>query len=266
MKSIIGIVVIAALAGIVFWLVNRSTDTIYNNTASDTAGTEAGEAVFTFTPIEHASMVLEWGGQTIYVDPVGEKAKYPTSTPDIILITDIHGDHFSTSTLEALAVPQTRLVVPQAVADLLPSALQEQATVLVNGASTTLEGFVIEAVPMYNLPESPDSRHVKGRGNGYIVERIDTRVYIAGDTADTPEMRALRNINVAFVPMNPPYTMDVETAADAVLAFAPSVVYPYHYRGQDGLSDVEKFKALVEAGGKDIDVVLLDWYPDEEGG
>jgi L-ascorbate metabolism protein UlaG (beta-lactamase superfamily) len=113
---------------------------------------------------------------------------------------------------------------------------------------------------MYNLPESDDAYHTKGRGNGYVLDKNGTRVYVAGDTQGIPEMRALQNIDIAFVPMNLPFTMDVEEAADAVLEFKPKRVYPYHFRGREGLSDVNRFKELVNAGSEDIEVVLLDWY------
>ena len=109
---------------------------------------------------------------------------------------------------------------------------------------------------MYNLTEDRLQFHDKGRGNGYVVTVGATRVYIAGDTEDIPEMRALRNIHVAFVPMNLPYTMTEEQAASGVNAFNPEVVYPYHFQG----SDVEKFKALVEAGGGDTEVRIGNWY------
>lgn len=135
-----------------------------------------------------------------------------------------------------------------------------QVITLKNGESKKVEGISINAIPMYNLPESATAMHTKGRGNGYVLKAGGKSIYISGDTQGIPEMRALKNIDVAFVCMNLPYTMDVTEAADAVLAFAPKVVYPYHYRGKDGLSDVNKFKSLVDAGNKGIDVRLRDWY------
>ena len=114
---------------------------------------------------------------------------------------------------------------------------------------------------MYNLPESATAMHTKGRGNGYILTIGGKRIYISGDTQGIPEMRSLKNIDVAFVCMNLPYTMDIKEAADAVLAFKPAIVYPYHYRGKDGLSDVNAFKSLVDAGGQKIEVRLRNWYP-----
>jgi L-ascorbate metabolism protein UlaG (beta-lactamase superfamily) len=205
-------------------------------------------------------MVLKWGDTVIYTDPVGGAAAFQGQpAPDLIVVTDIHGDHLSTSTLSAV-IGDAALVVPQAVKDLLPEGLVSRAQVMKNGENISERDLSIEAIPMYNLPEADDSRHAKGRGNGYVLERDGFRVYIAGDTAGISEMRGLNNIDIAFIPMNLPFTMSVEDAADAVLDFKPKQVYPYHYRGQDGLADVNKFKQLVDAGNEDIEVVLVDWY------
>lgn len=114
---------------------------------------------------------------------------------------------------------------------------------------------------MYNLPENADSRHTKGRGNGYVINFGGKNVYISGDTEDILEMRHLKNIDVAFVCMNLPYTMDINQAASAVLEFKPKIVYPYHYRGQEGLADVNAFRQRVNEGNKNIEVRLVNWYP-----
>lgn len=212
------------------------------------------------SPISHATAVLKWGDMVIYTDPTGGAEAFADQpTANIVLVTDIHGDHLSTSTLAGVVGTAT-LVVPQAVKELLPADLAERAKVLANGQTLDEQGLKIEAIPMYNLPESTDSRHTKGRGNGYVIEHDGFRVYVAGDTAGIPEMRALKDIDMAFVPMNLPFTMGVEEAASAVLDFKPKQVYPYHYRGQDGLADVNKFKELVNQGNSNIAVVLLDWY------
>lgn len=113
---------------------------------------------------------------------------------------------------------------------------------------------------MYNLPESEDSRHPKGRGNGYILTLGNQNVYISGDTSGIPEMRDLRNIDIAFICMNLPYTMDIHEAAEAVLDFKPKVIYPYHYRGSNGLSDIEEFKNLISKSSNTIEVRLKEWY------
>lgn len=207
-------------------------------------------------PINHATLALQWNGVTIYVDPVGEKERFKgLPSPDLILLTDIHGDHLSKQTLEALAKTETKLVAPSAVGDQLPADLLERTTILNNGKKTELRGISIEAIPAYNTTPERLKFHAKGRGNGYVVTLGGKRVYISGDTEDTPEMRALRNIDVAFLCMNLPYTMTVQQAAEAVRAFKPKIVYPYHSRG----SDLEKFKALVGANAG-VEVRLKDWY------
>ncbi|QCR21345.1 MBL fold metallo-hydrolase [Pontibacter sp. SGAir0037] len=216
----------------------------------------------TIQPVLHGTLVLSWNNQTIYVDPYGGPDAFAgLAAPDLILITDVHGDHLDTKTLEGLETGKATIVAPQAVADMLPEALKQKAVVLGNGAKTEQLGISIAAIPMYNLPEAEDAMHPKGRGNGYILTIGGKNIYISGDTEDVPEMRTLKNIDVAFVCMNLPYTMDIDQAASAVLAFKPKVVYPYHYRGQQDLSDVESFKNKVNAKDKKIEVRLRKWYP-----
>ncbi|MEM9143046.1 MAG: MBL fold metallo-hydrolase [Bacteroidota bacterium] len=223
---------------------------------------DASLAIF---PIEHASAVLEWKDIVIYIDPVGgAKAFAGYRPPDLILITDIHDDHLHVETLLALDTQRAKIIVPQAVADKLPVAFIPQVDVLANGDSKTRYGITITAVPMYNLREEAIQFHSKGRGNGYVLDRGGQRLYFSGDTEDIPEMRGLQNIDKAFVCMNLPYTMPVERAADAVLEFKPKQVYPYHYRGNPKVSDVGQFKRLVEAGDPNIEVIQLDWYPEDE--
>ena len=218
--------------------------------------------ILTIQPIVHASLVLSTKKLTIYVDPSGGAANYTgLSSPDLILITDIHGDHFDPATIAAVKANNTVLIVPKAVADKMPDSIKIKMEILNNGETKAFSGISISAIPMYNIPESPTAMHTKGRGNGYVLLIGGKNIYISGDTQGIPEMRALTNIYVAFVCMNLPYTMDVPEAADAVLAFKPKIVYPYHYRGKGGLSDVNAFKSKVEAGNKNIEVRLRNWYP-----
>ncbi|HEA21767.1 hypothetical protein LCGC14_1219180 [marine sediment metagenome] len=226
--------------------------------------TEVVEEV-TIHPISHATAVLKWKDITIYVDPVGGAEAFEgQEAPDLILITDIHGDHFSTETLEALDTKKAKIMMPQAVADKMPDTFTPQIDVLNNGDSKERYDIKVEAIPMYNLREEAKEFHTKGRGNGYVLNMGDKRIYISGDTEDIPEMRNLKNIDIAFVCMNLPYTMTVESAADAVLEFKPKQVYPYHYRGKPDVGDVSKFKDLVNEGDSNIEVVQLDWYPEED--
>jgi L-ascorbate metabolism protein UlaG (beta-lactamase superfamily) len=228
------------------------------------ATSEVSSTPVKIIPIEHASAVLEWGGVTVYIDPVGGAAAFAgQQQPDLILITDIHGDHFSLETLQELNTAKAKIIMPQAVADLMPAAFTPEIDVLGNGKSKERFGIQVEAIPMYNLREEAKDFHTKGRGNGYVLSMNGERIYFSGDTEDIPEMRSLKNIDKAFICMNLPYTMTEESAAAAVLEFKPKQVYPYHYRGRPDVSDVAKFKALVNAGDPKIEVVQLDWYPKE---
>ena len=222
--------------------------------SGDSLTTTKGDLVI--HPINHATLALGWNNLTVYTDPVGGADRFAgLPRPDLILLTDIHGDHFNVDTLKAVMTERTGLVAPAAVAAQLPADLRARTAVLTNGETKTIRGLTIEAVPMYNTTPERAKYHTKGRGNGYVVAFADKRVYLSGDTEDIPEMRALKNIDVAFLCMNLPYTMTVEQAASAVREFRPKIVYPYHYRG----SDLEKFKKLVgeDAG---VEVRLRDWY------
>ncbi len=212
-------------------------------------------------PVHHSAIVFEWNGLTIYVDPHdGAQRFHAFAAPDLVFITDIHGDHLDSLTLNALDLTKARIIAPSAVFDLLPATLRQRCTIMANGATQQLLGIGVEAVAMYNMPDPNDPRHPKGRGNGYVLTIGGERIYISGDTEDIPEMRALQNIDVAFVCMNLPYTMTVEQAASGVLAFKPRMVYPYHYRGTNGLSDVARFKQIVQEGDPSIEVRSVDWY------
>ncbi|MCW3110402.1 MAG: fold metallo-hydrolase [Segetibacter sp.] len=226
-------------------------------TEPDHEKVKGGELII--QPITHATLVLSYNKKNIYIDPTGGANAFKgLAAPDVILVTDIHGDHFDPKTIEAINVSNAVLIVPQAVADKMPPSMDKQKLVILkNGDKTRQQGISIAAIPMYNLPEAPDAFHTKGRGNGYVLTIGGKNIYISGDTEDIPEMRGLKNIDIAFVCMNLPYTMDVNQAAQGVLAFKPKVVYPYHYRGQD----VNTFKTLVNAGDPNIDVRLRNWYP-----
>ena len=205
-----------------------------------------------FAPIQHASLILEAAGKVVYIDPAqGNYEGLPQA--DLILITDIHGDHMAPAVLAKLRKPGTVVFAPEAVAKTVTDA-----TIVRNGESRAWQKWTIEAVPMYNLKRGPQPGqlyHDKGRGNGYVLTFGGRRFYFSGDTEGIPEMRALRDIDVAFVCMNLPYTMPPEEAAEAVRAFHPKVVYPYHYRGSD-LGVFEKALA-----GSGIEVRLRNWYP-----
>lgn len=174
-------------------------------------------------------------------------------TPDLILITHAHGDHFSVPVLSAVAGPNTVLAVPQQVYDGLPPALKAKATIMANGDLSTLAGIDVQAVPAYNVSPDRLNYHPKGTGNGYVLSLGGKRIYLAGDTEETPELKNLANIDVAFIPMNLPFTMTQEAAAQWVKDFKPKIVYPYHYSGAD-LTD------FVKAVGSSAEVRLRKWY------
>lgn len=221
------------------------------------------EGPLVIQPVLHGSLILSWKDGLIYVDPYGGLKRYEDfNKPEIILITDIHGDHFNQKTLDSLNTTTAKFIVPKAVNDMMSDPMKGKARIISNGEQLTINGIKIEAIPMYNLPNDETARHPKGRGNGYILTFGDTRLYISGDTEDISEMRNLENIDIAFVCMNLPYTMSVDQAASAVNEFKPKIVYPFHYRGKDGLSDVENFKRIVESQGLDVDVRLRNWYVD----
>jgi L-ascorbate metabolism protein UlaG (beta-lactamase superfamily) len=219
--------------------------------ATDVVKTSQGDV--SITPIQHGSVMLEIDGKIWHVDPWSRADYSSRPKADVILITDIHGDHMDPKAIAALSKPTTVIVAPKAVSETVT-----KAKVVANGEKITVSGVEIEAVPMYNLKRGPEAGklyHDKGRGNGYVLNVGNKRIYFSGDTEAVPEMKALKDIDVAFVCMNLPYTMPPEEAADGVKAFGPKVVYPYHYRG----SDLDVFvNALKNEPG--IEVRLREWY------
>lgn len=215
--------------------------------------------------IHHASLMLTWNGKHILVDPApandaGDAAAEFKSLPkpDVIVYTHSHYDHFSAAILGVVAWPGAVIVAPQEVYDAVPLPLQVKVQMMKNGDKITAGGIPVEAVPMYNTTPERAKFHPERLGNGYILTLGGKRIYIAGDTEETPELAHLPNIDAAFLPMNLPYTETVDAAAKWVKDFKPRVVYPYHFRNADGTkSDLAAFKADV-AGASDVRV--LDWY------
>jgi L-ascorbate metabolism protein UlaG (beta-lactamase superfamily) len=194
----------------------------------DTIKTETGDLKITF--LGHASLTLAYQGKVLYVDPVGN----PSGTPvdyskmpkaDLILVTHEHFDHLDPKAISVLRKEQAKIILTKACAEKVAGG-----TVMKNGEVLTVPGIKIEAVPAYNIAQK---FHPKGVGNGYILNFDKTRVYVAGDTENTPEMKQLKNIDIAFLPMNLPYTMTPEMVADAAKAFQPKILYPYHYGQTD---------------------------------
>lgn len=206
------------------------------------------------TPILHGSVLVEYGDTAIHVDPWSKGDYSATPKADLILVTDVHGDHLDPAAIEFVGQEGTDLIVSAAVAEQLGEGI-----VMANGDRKEVGGVVVEAVPMYNHHRGPEEGqlfHEKGRGNGYLLTLGNRRIYLAGDTACTPEMKALQDIDVAFVPMNLPYTMPPEEAAECVATFKPAIVYPYHYRGSDLQVFVDGLVGIPE-----VEVRIREWYP-----
>jgi L-ascorbate metabolism protein UlaG (beta-lactamase superfamily) len=240
---------------------STKTDTIVALEVSQ----QANPALLKITPISHATTVLNFNKEVVYLDPTGGAEAFSNfDKPTYVVITDIHGDHMDLKTLEALDLKETKIIAPQAVADKITAIKALEVIVINNDEEKLFTSFKLKAIPMYNLRKEALKFHSKGRGNGYVFTVNEERIYFSGDTEDVPEMRALKNIDKAFVCMNLPYTMVVESAADAVLAFKPKQVFPYHYRGTNGLSDVAKFKEIVNKNDPTIEVVQLNWYPNRK--
>ncbi len=214
--------------------------TVLAQLESDVIPTSDGDLKITF--IGHASLMFEFNGQVIQVDPYGKLADYAKlPKADLILVTHDHADHLDPDAIRRLRATNTTIILTALCAERLGTG-----TVMKAGDSLTVQGVKIEAVPAYNLiHKRPEGQpfHPRGAGIGYILTFGDNRVYVAGDTENTPEMKALKGIDVAFLPMNLPYTMTPEMVADAAQAFKPKILYPYHY----GETDPAKLKALLKA-------------------
>ena len=223
----------------------------------DVIKTSQGDLEITF--IGHGSLMFTFNKKIIHVDPVSEMADYSTlPKADLILITHHHGDHLDPKALALIKQEKTIIIAPGKC-----SEKAEGCIVMGNGETKTAAGFKIEAVPAYNILHKRNSGepfHPKGEGTGYIITFGDKRVYVGGDSENTPEMKALKNIDVAFLPMNLPYTMTPEMVADAAKAFKPAVLYPYHYGNTDTNQLVELLK-----DEKGIDVRIKRIYPPTEG-
>ena len=211
----------------------------------DIIKTSAGDLKITF--IGHGTLMFAFDGKIIHVDPVSREANYADMPKaDLILITHEHGDHLDPKVIKMLRKEGTDLVLTEA-------CMKKVAGIVMhNGDIKTIQGLRIEAVPAYNIVHMRSARnpfHPKGQGNGYIITFGDKRVYVAGDTENTPEMKRLKNIDVAFLPMNLPYTMTPEMVADAAKAFKPKILYPYHY----GQTDPNLLVNLLK-DSKDIEV------------
>lgn len=209
----------------------------------DIITTSKGDLKITF--IGHGTLMFTFAGKVIHVDPWSRVAHYSDlPKADLILVTHDHGDHLDTNAINIIRQEKTSLVLTEKCAEKV-----EGGTVMRNGDVKSIQGFKIEAVPAYNILNKRGSGapyHPKGMGNGYVITFADKRVYVAADTENTPEMKALKNIDIAFLPMNLPYTMTPEMVADAAKAFKPKILYPYHYGDTDTSRIVDLLKEVKE--------------------
>jgi len=196
------------------------------NFQTDTISTSNGDLLITF--IGHGTLMFQFNGKVIHVDPVSRYADYSAMPKaDLILVTHHHGDHLDSAAIAQISKRETSYIYSKSCQGKIPAGYP-----LNNGDKIEIKGVTILAIPAYNLVHKRDSGepyHPKGVGNGYVITFGDTKVYIAGDTENVPEMKQLTDIDVAFLPMNLPYTMTPEMVADATHAFKPKILYPYHY-------------------------------------
>jgi L-ascorbate metabolism protein UlaG (beta-lactamase superfamily) len=208
---------------------------------TDVIKTAAGDLKITF--IGHGSLMFTFGSKIIHVDPVRREADYATMPKaDIILVTHEHRDHLDSAAIVSISTEKTKIILTENCAKKITGGL-----IMKNGDVDTVAGLKIEAVPAYNLVHKRKNGlpfHPQGEGNGYVITFGDKRVYVAGDTENTPEMKKLSGIDIAFLPMNLPYTMTPEMVADAARAFKPKILYPYHYGETDPYKLVELLKEV----------------------
>ena len=212
----------------------------------DVITTTAGDLEITF--IGHGSLMLKFGGKVIHVDPFSLLADY-TKLPkaDLVFLTHEHQDHLDQTALQDITTTKTVVVLTEKCAEKVPGGI-----IMRNGDVRKVKGIKVEAVPAYNIVHKRDTGqpyHPKGVGNGYVLTFADKRLYIAGDTENVPEMSRLKRIDIAFLPMNLPYTMTPEMVADAARSFKPKVLYPYHY----GETDTARIVVLLKES-RDIEV------------
>ena len=229
----LGLFFIAGSLGLLFGLARAP------ELEQDVFPTSQGDLKITF--VGHGTLMFEFGGKVIHVDPVSNLTDYSRlPKANLILITHEHGDHLDPKAIEVLRTKNTDLILTEKCAEKVTGGL-----VMKNGQTIVMKGLKIEAVPAYNIVHvrsAGNPFHPKGQGNGYVITCGDKRVYVAGDTENIPEMKELKNIDIAFLPMNLPYTMTPEMVADAAKAFHPKILYPYHYGDTDASRLVDLLK------------------------
>ncbi|SDG19338.1 MBL fold metallo-hydrolase [Pelagibacterium luteolum] len=225
---------------------------------------ETAKGPLEIAPIHHASFAVQWNDKTILVDPVGSLERYKEfGQPDLIVFTHHHGDHFDLETLNGVIAPDTRILAPDVVAEQLPEALAERTQIMANGDSGDVLGIPVHAIAMYNTTPDRQKYHEKGVGNGYLFDFAGTTLYLASDTEPTPEMDDLGPIDIAFFPMNLPYTMTPDQVVTCIEKTTPKFAYPFHYRFPFDEKGTEP-EALIAImpGNSATKIVARDWYRD----
>lgn len=215
-------------------------------------------------PIHHASLVFEWNGEVIYCDPVGGAGRYGSlARPTIIVLTHHHGDHLDFETLDPLIGEETVLVAPRIVYNQMPADMAAKTRLMANGDETEVNGVGLKAIPMYNTSPERLKYHEKGVGNGYLFDFAGTKVYLASDTEPTAHMDDLGPVDIAFFPMNLPFTMTPDQVVAAIGKVRPNVAYPFHYRYPFDKMGTEP-EALIALMPHDstTEVRARNWYPD----
>ena len=228
---------------VLFWAAMETGVSAERNYETDIVKTSKGDLQIVF--IGHGSLMLTFGGKVIHVDPFSRVADYSKlPQADLIFLTHEHRDHLDLKALEFLRTDKTKIILTENCAQQVKGGI-----IMRNGEVKTVDGLKVEAVPAYNLVHMRSEGvafHPKGNGNGYVITFGDKRIYLAGDTENIPEMKNLKDIDYAFLPMNLPYTMTPEMVADAAKAFKPKVLYPYHYGETDPSKLVELMKDTPE--------------------
>ncbi len=225
------------LASLIILIVMADFSFGQNAPKQDTIKTDNGDLIITF--VGHGSLYFTYNGKVIQVDPVnsyGDYTKFPKA--DLIFITHQHGDHLQAETVDLLRKDGTDVVLTEKCAEIYKG----KATIARNGEKLNIQGIAVDVVPAYNIVHKREGAgpfHPKGEGNGYVFHFGNLKVYVAGDTENIPEMANLKNIDIAFLPMNLPYTMTPEMVVDCVKMFKPKVLYPYHF-GETNTDDLLK--------------------------
>ncbi len=225
---------------------------------------ETPQGPLVIIPIHHATLVMEWNGEVIYCDPVGGAKRYQSlARPTLIILTHHHGDHLDIATLDALVTEGVKLVAPKIVLDQLPSDIAARTTLMANGDKTEINGIGLKAIAMYNTTPERLKYHEKGVGNGYLFDFAGIRVYLASDTEPTPEMDRLGPLDVAFFPMNLPYTMTPDQVVACIEKTQPRIAYPFHYRFPfDKIGTEPQDLLKLVPSGSHTEVRVRNWYPE----